>query len=185
MSNFSFWICSPRNKSHDHARMWEELYWNLTFFDYESIVRRTSCRRPCTYLQVGTVSISLYEVAISRASWLSTSQQPPPHPLQLNDENIYYQKVLQIYVTSWLLTKLLGSIYHGRDDIMASAIEHGRVPSHQGHWDSTEELACWLSLVTALESVSFKKGGRSKEFATHKSELLKKSAPTSASIQNA
>ena len=55
-------------------------------------------------------------------------------------------------MTSWLLTKLLGSIYHGRDDIMASAIEHGRVPSHQGHWDSTEELACWLSLVTALLS---------------------------------
>ena len=69
-----------------------------------------------------------------------------------DDENIYYQKVVQIYVTSWHMTKLLGSIYHGRDDIMASAIEHGRVPSHQGHWDSTEELACWLSLVTALLS---------------------------------
>ena len=60
MSNFSFWICSPRNNSHHHARMWEELYWNLTYFDYESIVRRTGCRRPCAYLQVGTVSISLW-----------------------------------------------------------------------------------------------------------------------------
>ena len=60
MSNFSFWICSPRNNSHHHARIWEELYWNLTYFDYESIVRRTSCRRPCAYLQVGTVSISLW-----------------------------------------------------------------------------------------------------------------------------
>ena len=30
MSNFSFWICSPRNNSHHDARMWEELYWNLT-----------------------------------------------------------------------------------------------------------------------------------------------------------
>ena len=60
MSNSSFWICSPRNNSHHHARMWEELYWNLTYFDYESIVRRTGCRRPCAYLQVGTVSISLW-----------------------------------------------------------------------------------------------------------------------------
>ena len=33
--------------------------------------------------------------------------------------------------------------------------------------------------------MSFKKGGRSKEFATHKSELLKKTAQTSASIQKA
>ena len=31
-----------------------------------------------------------------------------------------------------------------------------------------------VSQISALESVSFKRGGRSKEFATHKSELLKK-----------
>ena len=48
------------------------------------------------------------------------------------------------------MTKLLGSIYHGRDDIMASAVEHGRVPPHQSYRYSAEQLACWLSLVTAL-----------------------------------
>ena len=31
-----------------------------------------------------------------------------------------------------------------------------------------------VSQISAQESVSFKRGGRSKEFATHKSELLKK-----------
>ena len=50
------------------------------------------------------------------------------------------------------MTKLLGSIYHGRDDIMASAVEHGRVPPHQSYRYSAEQLACWLSLVTALLS---------------------------------
>ena len=50
------------------------------------------------------------------------------------------------------MTKLLGSIYFGRDDIMASAVDHGRVRPHQGHRDSTEELACWLSFVTTLLS---------------------------------
>ena len=33
---------------------------------------------------------------------------------------------------------------------MASAVEQGRVPFHQGHRDSTEELARWLSLITTL-----------------------------------
>ena len=32
-------------------RIWEEAYWNLTFYDYESIVSKTGCRRPCTYYQ--------------------------------------------------------------------------------------------------------------------------------------
>ena len=50
------------------------------------------------------------------------------------------------------MTKLLGSIYFGRDDIMASAVDHGRVRPHQGHRDSTEKLACWLSFVTTLLS---------------------------------
>ena len=46
--------------------------------------------------------------------------------------------------------KLFGSIQSGWDDIMASAVEQGRVPFHQGHRDSTEELARWLSLITTL-----------------------------------
>ena len=50
------------------------------------------------------------------------------------------------------MTKLLGSVYFGRDDIMASAVDHGRVRPHQGHRDSTEELARWLSLITTLLS---------------------------------
>ena len=50
------------------------------------------------------------------------------------------------------MTKLLGSIYFGRDDIMASAVDHGCVRPHQGHRDSTEKLACWLSFVTTLLS---------------------------------
>ena len=33
------------------SRAWEEAYWNLTFYDYESIVSKTECRRPCTYHQ--------------------------------------------------------------------------------------------------------------------------------------
>ena len=33
------------------SRIWEEAYWNLTFFDYESIVSKTGCRRPCKYHQ--------------------------------------------------------------------------------------------------------------------------------------
>ena len=50
------------------------------------------------------------------------------------------------------MTKLLGSVHCGRDDIMTSAVEHGRVPPHQSNRDSTEKLARWFSLVTALLS---------------------------------
>ena len=39
---------------------------------------------------------------------------------------------------------------------MASAVEHGRVPPHQSYRDSAEELARWLSVVTALLSLSLK-----------------------------
>ena len=61
-------------------------------------------------------------------------------------------KVVQLYVISCIMTKLLGSVHCGRDDIMTSAVEHGRVPPHQSNRDSTEKLARWFSLVTALLS---------------------------------
>ena len=62
--------------------------------------------------------------------------------------NIYYWK---LYNYMWYHNeKLFGSIQSGWDDIMASAVEQGRVPFHQGHRDSTEELARWLSLITTL-----------------------------------
>ena len=66
--------------------------------------------------------------------------------------NIYYRKFYNYIIDNDKMTKLLGSIYFGRDDIMASAVDHGRVRPHQGHRDSTEKLACWLSFVTTLLS---------------------------------
>ena len=45
--------------------------------------------------------------------------------------NIYYWK---LYNYMWYHNeKLFGSIQSGWDDIMASAVEHGRLPPHQGH----------------------------------------------------
>ena len=79
--------------------------------------------------------------------------------LMISAPNLMYKlwkyilpKVVQLYVISCIMTKLLGSVHCGRDDIMTSAVKHGRVPPHQSNRDSTEKLARWFSLVTALLS---------------------------------
>ena len=84
----------------------------------------------------------------SKFFWYTTLTLTPENVVG----NIYYRKFYNYIIDNDKMTKLLGSIYFGRDDIMASAVDHGRVRPHQGHRDSTEKLACWLSFVTTLLS---------------------------------